>query len=162
MPIDNLGVKHITTAQITEFDASLDRLIEIGNEITQSFSDEERTRYGSINEKNKLLANSVQDYATNQPDLRSPDVNWVEFNADYADRKFADTRLNKLAQAARLISDFKIAHDYDNYHAALTDYDYTKYKAGAGVPGFTEKAADLKQFFPNTGGGSTPPTTPTT
>lgn len=154
MPFNNLGVTHIAAAQIDEFDKSLDVLIDIANLITQSLTDEERTRYSSINEKNKLLANAVQDYSITQPALRSSDVNWVEFEKDYADRKFADTRGKRLEQLTRVLSDFKIVHDYDNYQAALTDYDYTKYKAGTSTPGFTEKAADLKQFFPNTGGGT--------
>ena len=157
MPFNNLGVTHLTAAQTNEFDKALDILIEIATGATQSLTDEERTRYGSINEKNKLLANAVQDYSITQPDLRSPDVNWVEYEKDYADRKFADTRGKRLEQLTRLLSDFKIVHDYDNYQAALTDYDYTKYKSGTSTPGFSEKGADLKQFFPNTGGGNQAP-----
>ncbi len=156
MPLNNLGKIHITAAQITDFDKALDDLITIATAITQNLTDEERGRYGSINEKNKLLVNGVLDFSKNQSNLKSPDIDWTEFEADYADRQFADTRADKIQSLMRLITDFKIVHDYDNYHDALTDYDYTKYKAGTNTPGFSEKQNYLKQFFPNTG-NTTPP-----
>ena len=156
MPIANLGTKHITAAQITAFDTALDQLITILNTVSQNLTDEERMRFSKINEKNKLLANAVYDHFLSQPDLKSPDVDWTEFTADYNDRKFADTRADKLTRVLRLITDFKIVHDYDNYQDALTDYDYTKYKSGTNATGYSEKHAYLKQFFPNTGGSNTP------
>jgi hypothetical protein len=155
MPIANLGSKHITAAQITAFDTALDACINTLTPVTQNLTDDERSKYGSINENNKLLTNGVQDYSTTQPSLKSPDVDWTEFNADYADRKFADTRADKVLTLLRLLTDFKIVHDFDNYHDALTDYNYTRYKSTTNTPGFTEKANYLKQFFPNTGGSGT-------
>ncbi len=97
--------------------------------------------------------------ATTQPDLRSPQVDWDEFAADYNDRKFADTRENKVNRVLRLLTDFKIVHDYDNYRAGLVDYDYTKFRADAGDSAFLEKYEKLKQFFEKNpaGGGETPP-----
>lgn len=156
MPLNNLGKTHITATQIADFDKALDDLITIATAITQNLTDEERGRYGSINEKNKLLVNGIMDFHKNQPNLQSSDIDWAEFEADYADRQFADTRADKIQSLMRLITDFKIVHDYDNYHDALTDYDYTKYKAGTNTPGFSEKQNYLKQFFPNTG-NTTPP-----
>ena len=157
MPINNLGKKHITAAQITDFDKALADLLAITTTITTNLMDEERSRFGSINEKNKLFVNGVLDYATTQPNLKSPDVDWTEFQADYDDRKFADTRADKIENLLRMLTDFKIVHDYDNYQDSLTDYDYTKYKASTSAPGYTEKQAYLRQFFPNTGGSNTPP-----
>ncbi|MCE2964046.1 MAG: hypothetical protein ACK43K_14705 [Chitinophagales bacterium] len=157
MPINNLGKKHITATQITDFDKALADLLAIATNITTNLTDEERSRFGSINEKNKLFVNGVLDYATTQPDLKSPDVDWTEFQADYDDRKFADTRADKIENLLRMITDFKIVHDYDNYQDSLTDYDYTKYKASTSASGYTEKQAYLRQFFPNTGGSNTPP-----
>jgi hypothetical protein len=157
MPINNLGKKHITAAQITDFDKALADLLAIATNITTNLTDEERSRFGSINEKNKLFVNGVLDYATTQADLKSPDVDWTEFQADYDDRKFADTRADKIENLLRMLTDFKIVHDYDNYQDSLTDYDYTKYKASTSAPGYTEKQAYLRQFFPNTGGSNSPP-----
>jgi hypothetical protein len=47
----------------------------------------------------------------------------------------------------------KILHDYDNYQASLTDYEYSKYKASTDATGFQTKVAELAQFFT---GGSRP------
>jgi hypothetical protein len=151
MAIENLGRKHITPAQIVAFDAALDSLYAIAVAITQNLSDEDRLRYGSIQEQNKLLANGVQDWSNVQPTLRSPDLDWVEFNADYGDRKFGDTRIDRMMNVVRMLTDYKIVHDYDNYQDALIDYRHAKYKAETNVPGYTEKVAYLKQFFQNSG-----------
>ncbi len=147
MPIDNLGTKHIDPTDIAAFDAALDILIDIAKKITMNLTEEERTKYGSIQERNKLFANAVQDMRHTQPDLSSPDVDWKEFEKDYTDRKFADTRADRIMSLLRMITDFKIVHDFDNYQDALTDYDYTKYKSGTNATGFTEKLNYLKQFF---------------
>ena len=154
MPIGNLGFKHITPEQIIEFDKGIAMAMAVITAVTQNLTNEERTRFGKIQERNKLLANSAQDYHDIQPDLSSPDVDWAEFVLDYADRKFAATRGDRVDSLRRMLSDFKIVHDYDNYQAALTDYNYTKYKSTTNTPGFTEKYADQKQYFANTGGGS--------
>ena len=158
MPLQNIGQTHITAAQMTDFDKALNDLMAIASLITTNLTDEDRSRYGSINEKNKLLVNGVLDYATNQPNLKSPDIDWTEFQKDYDDRKFADTRADKIENLLRMVTDFKIVHDYDNYQNALTDYDYTKYKANTSIPGFAEKQAYLRQFFPNTQSNTPPPT----
>jgi hypothetical protein len=154
MPLNNLGRPHLTAAQKTNIDTALTSVETILLAIVPNFTDEERTRYGSVDEKNKLLVNSVRDYSQAQPALASPDVDWVEYEADYQDRSFCDTREKRLTNIVKLLTDFKIAHDYDNYKDALDDYDYCQYKARTKTPGFVEKAADLKQFFPNTGGGT--------
>lgn len=153
MSIHNLGRLHFTAAQKTAIDAALTVLETQLLPVTLNLSTEDRTKFGSVKEINKLFVNKDRDYFMNQPNLASPDVDWVEFEADYQDRVFADTRLDRIATITRLFSDFKIAHDYDNYQDGLTDYDYSKYKAGTKTPGFTEKVEELKQFFPNTNGG---------
>ena len=157
MPIKNLGIKHISTAQIASLDAALDSLTTVVMSITQSLSDEERIQYGSIQERNKLFVNGVYDFANNQPALRSPDVDWTEFDLDYLDRKVADTRADRLESILRMLTDFKIVHDYDNYQNALTDYEYTKYKSKTDVAGYNEKHQYLKQFFAHSSAKNVPP-----
>lgn len=147
MAIDNLGKKHITPAQVTAFDAGLDAVYAVALAITQNLTNEDHVKYGSIDEKNKLLVNAVQDWSITQPTLRTNDVDWVEFAADNTDRKFADARLDRINTIMRMLEDFKIVHDYDNYQDSLTDYRFTQYKSSTNVPGFTEKADYLKQFF---------------
>lgn len=155
MSITNLGFKHLTEAQQAEFDNATAVLIAILKDVTQPLDEKQRISFGSINEKNKLFVNKVNDYKVTRPDLSSPDVNWDEFVKDFKDRSFSDTRLNTQMDIVRMLTDFKIVHDYDNYQAALKDYSYTQYKAGGNepTPGFKEKEKELKQFFPRSGGG---------
>jgi uncharacterized FlgJ-related protein len=157
MPIENLGTKHLTAAQKTAIDDALTALTTALTSVTQNLTNEERSKYGSVNEQNKLFVNKVADYHANQPALQSSDVDWVEFDKDFADRQFADTRENTLRGILRMLTDFKIVHDFDNYQNGLTDYEYSQYKANTSATGFAAKVAELKQFFPRTGTGTTTP-----
>ena len=158
MPISNLGTKHVTATQISDANTHLAAIEAIAVAITQNLTDEERKKFGSVNEQNKLLVNKVNDYHTNQQGLQSPDVDWAEFDKDFIDRDFAGKAISRLEALIKMFSDFKIVHDYDNYQNSLTDYSYAQYKASTNTPGFAAKEAELKQFFPRTGsGGDTPP-----
>jgi len=157
MPIDNLGRLHLTAAQKTTIADAMTTIETVLLTVTQNLSSEERQKFGSVNETNKLLVNKARDYNQTQPSLSSTDVDWAEYELDFQDRSFSDTTEQRMISALRMLTDFKIVHDYDNYQAALTDYDYSKYKASTKTPGFTEKVADLKVFFPNSGGSGTPP-----
>ncbi|MCU7616324.1 hypothetical protein NZ698_03880 [Chryseobacterium sp. PBS4-4] len=161
MPIDNLGRLHLSAAQKTSISDALTTIEAVLLTVTQNLTTEERQRFGSVNETNKLLVNKALDYYQNQPSLSSPDVDWAEYELDFQDRSFADTTEQRMLSAVRMLTDFKIVHDFDNYQDALTDYDYSKYKAGTKTPGFTEKVADMKVFFPNSGGSGTPPSSKT-
>jgi hypothetical protein len=151
MPLENVGSKHLTAAQMKDIDDAVASITAILSGITQNLTDEERRKYGSINEQNKLIVNKVNDYHQTQATLQSPDVDWDEFEKDFADRQFADSRLSALYTLQRMLSDFKIVHDYDNYQASLTDYAYSQYKASTNTPGYSDKVSTLKQFFPNSG-----------
>ncbi len=151
MAIENMGRKHITPALIASIDGALNTLETSLLAITNNFSNEDRKKFGSIAEKNKQLANAIQDWNSTQPELRSPDVDWAEYEADFADRKFADTRMHRFETLLRMLSDFKIAHDYDNYHDAIIDYRHAQYKCLTHTPGYAEKVDYLKQFFPAAG-----------
>ncbi|MCU0347455.1 MAG: hypothetical protein MUC59_10955 [Saprospiraceae bacterium] len=45
---------------------------------------------------NKVLVNKVLEFRNTQSDFGSPDVWWDEFEADYADRSFLETRMNRI------------------------------------------------------------------
>ena len=149
MPIENLGKMHLTPEQMQEIDTALQRVVAILKEVSPNFTDEERQRFGSVNEKNKLITNKVWDYRRTQPQLSSPDINWEEYERDFISREFSSTRLHLLATIQRLMSDFKIAHDFDNYQDALIDYRYAQYKTDTNTAGFAEKMKDIQQLFPN-------------
>ncbi|WP_303184532.1 hypothetical protein [Tannerella sp.] len=109
---------------------------------------DDRSRYGRVNEQNKLLINKVRDYAQISPSLRSPDVDWVEFERDYQSRNAMEDLILRLQNLVTGLKNNKTLHDFDNYQAALDDYSYTCYKAKTSVPGFEDKRKELKQFFP--------------
>lgn len=150
MAQENVGRLHLTAAQKTAINDAITVLLNTITAVSPNFVPGDRSKYGSINELNKLLVNKANDFANNDPNLKSPEVDWVEFEADYADRAFADTKLNTLNNVVSLLEDFKIAHDYDNYQAALVDYQYAQYKQNSGDARFSSKVDEYKQFFPRT------------
>jgi len=155
MPSQDIIQKHFTAAEQTQISTLMGQIESILQPKLQNLDPDENQRYGSINEANKLLVNKVFDYQNNQPNLKSPDVDWVEFNADYNDRKFLEATMTRMTSLAKSCEETKRMHDYDNYQNALLDYDYSKYKMGT-IPGlgYDTKVDELKQFFPNTGGGN--------
>ncbi|MDQ6472529.1 hypothetical protein RB619_17950 [Flavobacterium sp. LHD-80] len=150
MPLENLNGLHYTAAEKTNVIASM---TSMENSLTAKFKNltpEERTKYGSVNEQNKLLINKVKDFRNSQPAMSSPDVDWMEFQNDCDSREFLQNTIMRLEALLGNLKNNKTLHDYDCYHAALTDYDYSKYKAGSKAAGFEVKVKELAQFFPRT------------
>ena len=147
MPFENLTNNHYLPAEKTTVATALASLETTLLPRIKNLSAEERQKYGSINETNKLIVNKAKEYRASQPTLSSPDVDWVEFAADYADRSYKQAVLTRLATLTDGLTHSKILQDYDNYQAALTDYDYSKYKASANAQGFNQKVAEIAQFF---------------
>lgn len=131
----------------------ISQIEEILNGKLVALTEEERKYYGSINEKNKLLVNKVRDYRLNSPSLSSPDIDWDEFESDFQARAFYEGFLLRLKSISYQIESSKILHDYDNYQDALREYNYTQYKRDIQESGYSEKVADLRQFFNRTGTG---------
>ena len=160
MAITNLNNTHLTAQQITDAQNALTDLETALQIINVNLSAEDRQKYGSINEQNKLFVNKVYDFHKSQPALSSSDVDWEEFENDYNSRKHLEAFITRLDSLSTKLKNAKILHDYDNYQAALTDYAYTNYKAGTASPGFETKLNETKQFFGKTTSKSseTPPT----
>ena len=153
-------MKNIIETQLTNTDR--DTIIDLISDLEaaivgklSALTEEERVKYGSINEQNKLLVNKVRDYQTNSPGLSSPDVDWTEFEQDFQARAFLESCAARLMSIAYQMQSTKILHDNDNYQDALNDYAYAQYKKGTNEPGYTEKVAEIKQFFPRS--APTPP-----
>ena len=161
MAITNLNNTHLTAAQLTDAQDALTQLETALQVINVNLSAEDRQKYGSINEQNKLFVNKVYDFNESQPTLSSPDVDWEEFNRDFTSRTNLEAIIARLDSLSTKLNNAKILHDYDNYQAALTDYAYTNYKAGTASPGFETKVNETKQFFSKTSSktSNTPPTT---
>jgi hypothetical protein len=158
MPITNLNNTHLTTAQATTATTALGALETALAIINVNLSAEDRQRYGSINEQNKLLVNKTMDYHNNQPALQTPHINWTEFANDYTSRSNMESMIARLESLTTRLKNAKILHDYDNYQAALADYAYTNFMAGTGTTGYETKMNEMKQFFSRTTTPTTPPT----
>jgi hypothetical protein len=147
MPLDNLGLPKLTPDAIL---ATIDLVNQLdatlGSDMV-NLSPEERQKYGSINEQNKLLVNKVKEYQGNQPKLASPDVNWDKFKEDYQAREAIEGIVLRLKEIIKGLENTKIMHDYDNYHDSLLDYAYTEYKTSTKQAGYETKYSELRQFF---------------
>ena len=158
MPLTNLNSAHLTEAEVT---AAQNALAELENAlaiITVQLTPEDRQKYGSINEQNKLLVNKVKDFRQSNPNLSVSDVDWDEFDKDFASRNVFESLINRLNALLIKLQGAKILHDYDNYQAALDDYAYTTYRAATGADGYENKYNELKQFFGRTTKNFNPPT----
>lgn len=147
MLLENLINTHFTASQKTTTTEALNALETALAGNFRNISAEERRKYGSINEQNKLIVNKVFSYRTNQPHLSSADVDWEEFENDFESRTFIEATINRLQTLLKGLNNNKILHDYDNYQAALIDYGYSQYKAGTKSAGFETKVAEIAQFF---------------
>ncbi len=145
--LQNLNNAHIAPETSTQVNESISSLETALKPFLVNLTPDERRRYGSISEQNKLLVNKAYDYAKMQPDLTSPDVEWEEFFKDFADRNFLETTIARLQKIIDGLNNAKTLHDFDNYQGALADYAFTQYKAMTASPGFETKQRDLQQFF---------------
>ena len=150
MPLTNLNSAHLTEAQVTAAQNALTELENALAIITVQLTPEDRQKYGSINEQNKLLVNKVKDFRQSNPNLSVSDVDWDEFDKDFASRNVFESLINRLNALLIKLQGAKILHDYDNYQAALDDYAYTTYRAATGADGYENKYNELKQFFGRT------------
>ena len=159
MAISNLNNTHLTAAQVTAATAALTGLETALVVVNVNLSAEDRQRYGSINEQNKLFVNKIMDYHNNQPALQTPHVNWLEFANDFTSRNNMEGMISRLESLISRLKNAKVLHDYDNYQAGLDDYAFTNFMAGTETPGYETKMNDLKQFFGKrpTASGTTPP-----
>lgn len=145
--IQNLNNAHIAPETAKQTNDSVTALETVLTPFLVNLTPDERRRYGSISEQNKLLVNKVFDYSKMQPELTSPDVEWEEFFLDFADRNFLETTIARLQKLIDGLNNAKTLHDFDNYQGALSDYAFTQYKAMTASPGFETKQRDLQQFF---------------
>ena len=158
MSFTNFDSRHFSAAEKTAVNTALVSIELAFSEKLANLSPSERQQYGSVNEQNKLIINKVKTFNDTQPALSSPDVDWAEFNSDFDTREFLQTAVIRLQSLIDGLGNAKILHDYDNYQASLTDYDFAKYKASTSAVGFQTKVSELAQFFT---GGARPPADPT-
>ncbi len=155
MAFTNFDDRHFTASEKSTVSNAVTVLEAALTPKLANLSPEERQQYGSVNEQNKLIITKVKDYRDSQPNLSSPDVDWVEFENDYDTRVFLQTNIQRLQGLIDGLNNAKILHDWDNYQAALSDYDFTKYKITTQAVGFETKVNEIGQFFAGRPTGST-------
>lgn len=162
MPISNLNNVHFAQAEEDVINKAWIDILAVLNAKSVNLNPEERQKFGSVAEKNKLVVLKTLEYHTNQPHLDCVDVNYTEVQADWADRTFMAGFISKMAEANVICNNIRITHDYDAYKAAQNDYNYTKYKMDTEPgAGWESKYNDLLQFFKtNDGSGNDTPPAP--
>lgn len=147
----NIIQSKFTATDVTEIDDEISKLKAKLKGKTAILSAEERSRYGSVNEQNKLIVNKAREMRQSDPDMSAPNVDWDEFEADYQARIYTERWINGLQGIINDLKSTKIMHDYDNFQDALKDYGYSQFQDGAGEEGYSAKVAEYKQFFTRSG-----------
>lgn len=156
MPFTNFDARHFSATEKTAINTAVTSLETALIAKLANLTPEERQQYGSVNEQNKLIINKVKDYRDSQPALSSPDVDWVEFANDHDTRSYLQNLIQRLQSLLDGLSNAKILHDWDNYQASLSDYEFAKYKNGTNAVGYETKVNELKQFFNRSAETNTP------
>lgn len=147
MPFDHLAAHHYTPGEIKKAHELLNALQDLLQPRFISLNEAERSLYASINEKNKLVISKVKDYYEQEPDLASDEIDWKEFMLAYQDRAFLSFTITTMQRIVQSMDSTRILYDYDNYKAALHDYEYALHKNDGTDPRFEKKVKELKQFF---------------
>lgn len=155
MPFTNFDSRHFSATEKTAVNTAVTSIETALVNKLANLTPDERQQYGSVNEQNKLIINKVKDFRDTQPALSSPDIDWTEFANDFDTRSFLQTTIQRLQSLIDGLGNAKILHDWDNYQASLTDYDYSKYKSSTNATGYETKVNELSQFFAGRPTGST-------
>lgn len=147
MSVNNLNNNHLTEAEINAILNALNDLERAMEPLNINLTPEDRNKYGRVDEQNKLFINKVHDFATQQTNLRTMDVDWDEFEKDFKSRAVLENIISRLNNLSIRANNSKIFHDFDNYQDALADYAYTQFRANSKIVGFEDKYNELRQFF---------------
>ncbi len=147
-----LNLPDLTDAEIATLRASFTTIKNVLSPKFINLEPRDRQKYGSVNEKSKLVINKVKDYRDNMPNLSNADVNWPNFQKYYTTRRNYMMVIDLLNEVHELCNDPRTLVDYVLFGQARQDYKWTKYKAeddGGGASGYEAKYNELKQFFVN-------------
>ena len=147
MSVNNLNNHHLTEPEINAILNALNDLERAMEPLNINLTPEDRNKYGRVDEQNKLFINKVYDFATQQTNLRTMDVDWDEFEKDFKSRAVLENIISRLNNLSIRANNSKIFHDFDNYQDALADYAYTQFRANSKMVGFEDKYNELRQFF---------------
>ncbi len=151
MPLKDLIQNQLTPENLEQVNAGLTAIEAIIKNKTVNLTPEERQKYGSINEQNKLLVNKVNDFHISQPQFDTTKVEWAEFENDFAIRSALEKIILRLQSISEQLDDTKVLHDNDNYQQSLSQYAYISFLAEQNEPGVTTLKEEIAKFFPRSG-----------
>lgn len=153
MPLKDLIQNQLSKTDIDSINKALDNVQSFITGKMVNLTPDERQKYGSINEQNKLMVNKVNEVHSSHPQFDSSKVDWAEFSNDFAIRASLEKIVSRLQGLAEQFDDTKVLHDNDNYRQALDQYSYISFLADQNEPGITTVKEDIAQFFNRTGAG---------
>jgi hypothetical protein len=157
MPLKDLIQNQLSVGDLDNINKALDNIQSIIAGKMVNLTPDERQKYGSINEQNKLMVNKVNDVHNSHPQFDSVKVDWAEFSSDFAIRGTLEKIISCLQSLSEQFDDTQILHDNDNYQQALAQYSYISYLSDQNEPGITTVKEDIAQFFNRTGAGDSNP-----
>ncbi len=147
MAIDNLISVTFTEDELTQISEAIAQINEIIKDKVINLTPEERTQYGSIADRNKVLVDKCKNYMEQAPETLPRTIDKAEFDADYKARTQIEIPLRNLKRVVEKLTDTKTLLDHDNLQASLTYYRYIKYLAHENEAGTTSIYQDLKQHY---------------
>jgi hypothetical protein len=157
MPLKDLIQNQLSVGDIDNISNALDYIQSIISGKMVNLTPEERQKYGSINEQNKLMVNKVNDVHKSHPQFDSAKVDWAGFSADFAIRGMLEKIISHLKSLTGQFDDTKILYDNDNYQQALAQYSYISFLSDQNEPGIATIKEGIARFFNRTGAGTANP-----
>jgi len=114
MPFINFDSRHFSATEQAAIDNAFQVLKELLKSKIAILTAEERQRYLSISEQNRMLVNKVKEY--NDSDKVAPqsnDEDWHEILEAYHSRNFLNMLTIQLSEILRGLDNAKILHDSD-------------------------------------------------
>lgn len=142
------SVRRFDANDKAQIDGVLQQFNSLIERRTEAMTPNDRRRYGSVKEKNKLFIKKVKELMSVYPHLMTPGLDWANFDAEYDEREYVSQLILRVEGMLYELQTIKIALDNNNYGISLLDYAYTDILNERGEPGITQKISELAQFFP--------------
>lgn len=108
MPITNFNNDHFSQPEMDTINNGWTQILTVLNSKSRNLSPEERQKFGSVSEQNKLVVQKTLDYNLNQPHLNCPDVDYAEITLDWADRTFIAGFIARMAEAGNICNNIRM------------------------------------------------------
>ncbi len=126
MAIDNLISVTFTEDELTQMSEAIAKINKVLKNKVVNLTPEERSQYGSIADRNKVLVDKCKTYMEQAPETLPRTIDKAEFDADYKARTQIEIPLRNLQRVVEKLTDTKTLLDHDNFQASLTYYRYIK------------------------------------